>query len=211
VVVRSHDERGFMLVELLVAMFILVVALTAVVSVFVTSTIITGLSARKTTAAFLADAQMEVYRAMTSRDIGLDLSSGTVGALPASYVADPACANTTTGKTCTANGVAATETGPTGSTPDTCTTIDGWYANTLPCAPSRTVGPSTTPASPDGRTYRIDTYIVRLAATGGSAAARAQKQVTVVVRSGATLSTTLIRETTIVDCSTGETPGSPDC
>lgn len=156
------------MVELLTAMFVLAVALTAVIAVFLSSVLITGRSSQQTTAAFLADQQLEAYRTMVSRDIGLDLGNGTVNALDSNYKNDAACANSTTNKTCASNGVAATETGPTGVNQDSCATIDSWYPNTLPCTPSRVVGPSTTPASPDGRTYRIDTYIVQLAATGGS-------------------------------------------
>jgi type II secretory pathway pseudopilin PulG len=212
--VRGSDEHGFMMVELLAAMFLMAVALTAMIAVFTTSAFGTRRAGQVTTAAFLADAQMETYRAMTSRDIGLDLSAGTVAALDSNYINDPACANSTIGKRCAADGVAATEIGPTGTSPHSCLTggtIDTWYSQTHPCTPSRTVDRSTTPASPDGRSYRIDTYIVQLAATGGSTPQRAEKQVTVVVRSSSALNTYLARETTIVDCSTGMTPGSSDC
>jgi type II secretory pathway pseudopilin PulG len=210
-IVRGSDEHGFMMVELLAAMFLMAVALTAMIAVFSASAFGTRRAGQVTTAAFLADAQMEAYRAMTSRDIGLDLSSGTVAALDSNYINDAACANSTTSKTCAANGVAATEIGPTGASPHSCATINGWYPNTLPCTPSRTVSQSSTPASPDGRSYRVDTYIVQLAATGGATPQRPEKQVTVVVRSSSALNTYLARETTIVDCSTGATPGSNDC
>jgi len=200
-----------MMVELLMAMTVMSIALTAMIVVFTTSIFATRRSSQLTTAAFLADAQMEAYRAMTSRDIGLDLSAGTVSALDSNYTNDPACANSSTAKTCSVNGVASTLTAPTGASPDSCTTINTWYSNTLPCTPSRTVSSSTTPASPDGRSYRVDTYIIQLAATSGATAQRAEKQVTVVVRSSSALNTYLTRETTIIDCSTGQTPNSTDC
>ncbi|HZQ04436.1 MAG TPA: type II secretion system protein [Gaiellaceae bacterium] len=207
----ARDERGFMMLELLMAMTVMAIALTAMIVVFTSAIFSTRRASQTTTAAILADAQMEAYRGMTSRDIGLDLSAGTVSALDSNYKNDPACANSTTGKTCATDGVATTETGPTGTSPHSCTTINAWYSNTLPCTPSRTVSGSTSPASPDGRSYRIDTYIVQLAATGGATPQRAQKQVTVVVRDSAALGTYLARETTVIDCSTGQTPNSSDC
>ena len=57
----------------------------------------------------------------------------------------------------------------------------------------------------DGRSYRIDTYVVDLAAatTGARAGARAQKQVTVVVRKADEDQRTLARLVTNFDQSTG--------
>jgi type II secretory pathway pseudopilin PulG len=197
-----------MMVELLVAMFVLTVALTALVAVFTTGILTMRKASQVTTATFLADAQLETYRAMTSMDIGIDVSAGTVAALDSTYTNDAACANASISKTCAANGVGSTETGPTGVTPDTCTTINTWYSSTSPCTPSRTITSASSPASPDGRSYRIDTYITQLAATGTQ---RAQKQVTVVVRDGVTVSKIFVRDSSTFDCSTGVNPSSADC
>ena len=196
------------MMDMLIAIFMLTVALSAMLVVFSAGLITLTKNSYATTAVSLADAQMETYRMMTSRDIGLDLSTATVNALDSTYKSDAACANPpgSTTTTCNLSGVATVETAPTGS--DTCpTTIDTWYSDTNPCVPSRTVTSSTTPASPDGHSYRIDTYIVQLAATSSR---RAEKEVTVVVRNGSTL-TTLARETSTFDCSTGQTPGSSQC
>jgi type II secretory pathway pseudopilin PulG len=200
-----------MMLELLIAITVMSVALTALIIVFTSSLIVMRQSSQATTATFIADAQMEAYRAMTSRDIGVDLSAGAISALDSTYTSDPACANASTSKTCAANGVAATETGPTGATPHTCAQINTWYPNTLPCNESRTITGSTTPASPDYHTYRVDTYITPLAATQSGTLYRTRKQVTVVVRDGAQLGRVFVRETSIFDCSTGITPGSTDC
>jgi type II secretory pathway pseudopilin PulG len=207
-VARLHNNRGFLMVELLVAMFVLTVALSALVAVFCTGILTMRTASQVTTATFLADARMETYRAMTSMDIGIDLSAGTVAALDATYKNDAACANASISKTCATDGVTATETGPTGTTPDTCTTINTWYSSANPCPPTSTINSASTPASPDGRSYRIDTYIVQLAAAGTQ---RAQKQVTVVVRDSGNLSHWFVRDTSNFDCSTGVTPGSTDC
>ena len=198
------------MIELLVALIVMGIALTAFVLAFAVGIVAMKGAANTTTASFLADAQMESYRAMLSRDVGLDVSTGTVTALDTTYKNDAACANATTSTTCAASGVATTETGPTGTVPHTCATINGWYPNTTPYVPSRLVSSTTTPASPDGGAYRIDTYIVKLAAdTSGVTNQRATKLVTVVVRSAALR--VLARETSVFDCSTGVDPNSSDC
>jgi type II secretory pathway pseudopilin PulG len=212
-VARTRDEEGILMLELLMAMVVMSIALTALVMVFTTGLFTMRKATQTTTATFLADAQMETFRAMTSRDIGIDLGAGTVAALDSNYKNDAACANGAVN--CAANGVAATETGPTGAAPHTCTVINGWYPNTQPCTPSRTINATSTPvASPDGRSYRIDTYVVQLAAvvaSGSVPAERSRKQVTVVVRDSTQLGSALARETSIFDCSTGATPASADC
>jgi len=208
---RTRNEGGFLMVELLMAMTVMLIALTALITVFSTGIITMRRANQETTASFLADGQIETYRAMTSRDIGVDLSAGTISALDSNYKNDSACANSGTGTNCSTNGVTSTETAPTGTTPDSCTTINSWYPNTLPCTPSRTVSSATTPASPDGRSYRVDTYIVQIPATASGTATRAFKQVTVVVRDSGNLGSYITRESSIFDCSTGITPSSSDC
>src|SRR4051794_9692877 len=191
------------MVETLVAMSVMLIALSALVIVFTTGLITAQKGAQRTTASFLADAQMEAYTGMVSRDIGIDTSA----TVDTTFKSDTACANAT--KTCTTDGVSATLTGPTGAVPDTCTQINTWYSTTLPCNPSRTVSSATTPASPDGATYRVDTYVVYLAASTSGIGLRTRKQVTVVVRDKSLRE--LIREAKIFDCATGVVPGSTDC
>jgi type II secretory pathway pseudopilin PulG len=211
-VARIRNEQGFLMLELLMAITVMSIALTALVVVFSSSLLGMRRASQVTTATLLADAQMETYRAMTYRDIGIDFSAGTVAALDATYKNDPACANASISKTCAANTVPTTETGPTGAAPHTCATINGWYPNTLPCTPSRTVSGATSPASPDGRSYRVDTYVVQLAAVVAGTFQRTRKQVTVIVRDSSALGRTYASETSIFDCSTGTVdPNLPDC
>ena len=193
------------------AMVVMTVALTALVAVFSNGIIGMRSASQKTTATFLADAQMETYNAMVARDIGLDLSSTTVSALDTTYTGDASCANSSLSETCTANGVGGTLGVPTGTLPDSCTTINSWYPTTDPCTPSRSVTSSTTPASPDGRSYRVDTYIIDVPATSTAPFKAAYKAVTVVVRDGNNLSLVLARESAEFDCANGEVPDSTDC
>jgi hypothetical protein len=76
-----------------------------------------------------------------------------------------------------------------------------------PCVAHRAVNSTTTPASPDGKSYYVDTYIA-----WGSAFAqqRPSKQVSVVVRDAAN-GRELASEVTVFDCSTGTPPGAPPC
>src|SRR4051794_33339073 len=188
-------------------MAVLSIGVLATVSAFTSGAVAITRAAHHSTASLLADAQMETYRALPSRDIRID----TAATVDATYRNDPACANPSNAKTCAANGVAGTETLPTGLAPDSCATLDVWFPATKPCTPSRVVDPTTNPAAPDGRSYRIDTYVVQLAAVTAGLPQRARKQVTVVVRDGRLPSLELARTTSIFDCSTGATPNSTDC
>lgn len=202
-----------MMVELLMAITVMAIALTALVAVFSSGIISMGKSSGKSTATLLADAQMETFRAMVFRDIGLDLSDTTVAGLDSTYTGDGACANAETDQTCAVDEAQNTLTEPTGSFPTSCDQLDDWYPNTLPCEPSRVVDSTTTPASPDTHSYRIDTYVALApAVTTGNAQRQAYKQVTIVVRDGKTLSLVLARETSNFVCAAATVPGdTADC
>jgi Tfp pilus assembly protein PilV len=138
--VRLRQEAGFGLIELLMAMTILNVGILALVAAFNAGAVATRRAGKLSTAAVLADKQLELYRALTYGSIALDASS-----IPAStpYTTDSAYSATQVTTTCT--------------TP-------------LPpeCNPSRVVDSTTTPASPDRQAYRVDTYIVNTTPTASS-------------------------------------------
>src|SRR5947209_4195202 len=119
------------MIELVVAMSVMLITLSAMLVVFTTGLLTASRSEQRATASFIADAQMEAYTGMVSRDIGIDLSSTKTAALDSTYKSDSACANGTA--TCSVTGVSATETGPTGATPNSCTTINTWYSTATPC------------------------------------------------------------------------------
>jgi len=81
------DEAGFGLIELLIAMIILNVGLLAIIASFQAGIVSLGRASRVTTAAVLADQQMELYRAITYNSIRL-ASSSIPGTAP--YTTDPA-------------------------------------------------------------------------------------------------------------------------
>jgi type II secretory pathway pseudopilin PulG len=213
---RSSGEEGFGLVELLIAMTMMSVGLMAILATFASSAISISRSGHVNAAGALADAQIETYRAMVYDDIGLDTTA--FAGLDNTYKNDPACWDSGTSTNCTQSTSPAAKKliGPTSS--NTCTTINGWYTTTNPCTPSRTVTSASTPASPDGHSYRVDTYIALLPVVAASAgppavpAQRARKQVEVVVRDSATL-VIYTRQTSLFDCATGTSPNpnAPAC
>jgi Tfp pilus assembly protein PilE len=178
--VRLRSERGFGLVELLMAMTLLNVGILALVIAFDSGMFALKRAGRIETATSLADAQMELYRALPYTSIALD---STTIPNSAPYTTDAAYSASQVTTTCT--------------------------GSPLPneCRATRTVSSSTSPASPDHKSYRVDTYIVMSTATttpptptGG----RPVKIVTVVVRDGYKLTAkALVREVSTFDASTG--------
>jgi type II secretory pathway pseudopilin PulG len=105
---RLRSEGGFGLVELLIAMVMLNIGLLAVVASFSSGIVSLNRASRITTAAVIADQQMELYRALTYTAIRLDTSA--VGTTDAKYRDDPVLGGSTAGL------VTATCSGP----PDEC-------------------------------------------------------------------------------------------
>ena len=188
-------EAGFGLVELLVAMVVLNVGLLAIVAAFSSAAISIKRAGNTATAASLADAQMEQYRTLTYDAIGLDTTIAT----DATYNAD---------KPRDASNNQRANVAP--SSPNSCASGGNILTNFAnACLPSRTVDSSSTPASPDRHTYRVDTYVNLIPA---SANQRAVKLVTVIVRDGSALTgRALAREASTFDCSTGQIPGAAPC
>src|SRR5438874_5428911 len=72
---RLRNEKGFGLLELLMAMTMLSIGILALVAAFNSGTIALERAGRNATAAALADAQMERYRALTYGAIQLDANA----------------------------------------------------------------------------------------------------------------------------------------
>jgi Tfp pilus assembly protein PilV len=104
------DQDGFGLIELLIAMVILNVGLLAIIASFQAGVITLGRASRVTTAALIADQQMELYRAITWDSIRLASSSipGTApyttdSAYSGSQVTTPACSGSPLPNECNAS------------------------------------------------------------------------------------------------------------
>jgi type II secretory pathway pseudopilin PulG len=173
----AASEGGFGLVELLIAMTVMVIAIMAIVAAFSSGMVTLRRAADASTAAAVADKQMEAYRALPNCAIYLD--STTFASAGAAYTADTAYSATQL----------TTNTPLIGSS--TCTVT--------PPASQKTAHQSLTGS--DGRAYVVDTYIVAASAVTGALS----KKVTLVVRDphDATNTKALVRESSTFTPPTG--------
>jgi len=134
---RLRNEKGFGLLELLMAMTMLNIGILALVAAFNSGAVALQRASRTTTASALADTQMELFRAITYATIGLDSTS--VNASDTTYRNDSALGGSLS------NDVTVSCSSP------------------LPnqCLPTRTLTGS------DRRTYRVDTYVTQTTPTNG--------------------------------------------
>jgi Tfp pilus assembly protein PilV len=200
-------DEGFGLMELLIAMTVMTIGIMAIVAGLSSGMLAMNSASRTSTAGTLADKQMEAYRALPYTKIALKKTLVDAAASP--YSTDAAYAGTILEDVLLAS---------------TTEAYDGTYCSTSPvtCQP---VQASVT--GPDGRSYRVDSYIAWYCAAGtlrtstyNTAAyttavpgctdtstppveqARPVKQVTIVVRDGTTTSKTYVRETSVFDQAT---------
>lgn len=156
------------MIELLISIAILNVALLAIFAAFNSGALALARASQTSNASVLADKQIELYRAIRYTNVALDSSALTTAGGDTTYTGDAAYNASQSTTTCTGSPLPAE------------------------CNPRQTV------TGPDGRSYRVDTYIVAETPPNG----RALKRVTVVVRrSGASKS--LARLTSTFDASTG--------
>lgn len=169
------NESGAGLIELLIALTLMNVAIFALFTAFDAGAITITRAARTSTAATLAEKQLELYRGMLWNNIGL--SSTALATTDSTHQGDPAWVSQAAQTSVNAcNGSSAPECQPTQSS------ITG----------------------PDKFLYRIDTYILALpSAGGGIASGRTVKRVVVAVRKQDNLTTVPIRMIATFDQSTG--------
>jgi prepilin-type N-terminal cleavage/methylation domain-containing protein len=128
---RAREQTGMGLIELLIAMTVLSVALLALIAAFNSGALTLQRASRISTASALADAQMELYRALAYGAIRLETTAAaSADAETAIYRADSA------------------RQWPAAMSTGTCTGVPN------ECNPRRSV------TGPDSRSYRIDTYIL---------------------------------------------------
>lgn len=160
---RLRWEDGFGLVELLIAMIVMAVGISAIVAGYSSGYVAVSRGTQISSATVVADAQMERYRALTFANIALNTASED-----STYTGDPAYSSSAQ--------------------------IGGCTSTTDPsCLPTQTK------TGPDGRSYRVDTYIVWSCISGtlvttpsascGSSQPSPVKLITVVVRNTAATKT----------------------
>lgn len=164
-----NDEAGIGLIELVIAIAVMNIAIMAMFAMFQAGGLSVLRAARTSNASIVAEKQMELYRAMLYANIRLN--DALVTASDATHTA-------------------ASEWVSAGSqiTSSACVSTDP------ACMPVQ-----TSVTGPDGRAYRVDTYVTASTVTSG----RAGKTVTVAVYRASDLSKVLAKLTSNFDLATG--------
>jgi type II secretory pathway pseudopilin PulG len=149
---RAVKQDGFGLIELLVSMVILNVGILALIAAFQSGAFALSRASKLSSAAAIADIQMERYRALTYSAITLDTATLATDVGDPVYAGDDSFTQSQVTTACP-------------GVPDEC-------------RPIRTL------TGPDGKPYRIDTYIV----ADSVSSSRIFKKVTIVVRDARLLS-----------------------
>jgi type II secretory pathway pseudopilin PulG len=180
---RLRQEDGFGLLELLMAMVMLNIGILAIVAAFNSGALALSRASKTATATTIAESQLELFRGLKYNVIQQTTSEWNSAVADSTWTAD----TTWTSPTAMNNGSPATPRALV-STVTSCPN-----SNTNSCDPSFTT------TGPDGRSYRVDTYLYYDTPSNGSQL----KVVTVVVRDGSDVSRALARQTSTFDPSTG--------
>src|SRR5688572_20232844 len=98
-----REERGFGLIELLIALTLLNVGILALVAAFNSGALALQRASKTSTASVLADKQMELYRSILYDDIGLDSTELATDDDDATYIGDTAYSASLVTRTCAGN------------------------------------------------------------------------------------------------------------
>jgi type II secretory pathway pseudopilin PulG len=180
-IARLRCERGMGLVELLIALAVLQIGILGLFAMFNAGSLSILRASRASAATVVAEKQIERYRGLLYTDVGLSQAELAVAATDSLHTGD-------------------LEWGSVDSQVLPMVPPSTWCATTRPeCSP---IQASVT--GPDGRSYRVDTYIRAL----GPASGRVGKRITVVVRrSDEPTRPPLARLTHHFDLATGCIPG----
>jgi type II secretory pathway pseudopilin PulG len=179
---RARDESGFGLLELLMAMVMLNIGILAIVAAFSSGNAALARASQVSTAATLADKQIESYRGLIYDNIVFDTADWNAAIADSTYTADTAYTSNMQSPVAPKALVATVTNCPTN-------------------VPATSCNPSYTTTGPDHRSYRVDTYLYYDAPGGGSQL----KTVTVVVRLASNVSKYLTRVSSTFDSSTNPT------
>lgn len=176
---RLRSEEGFGLLELVMAMVMLNIGILAIVGAFNSGALALSRASRTSTASTIAETQMELFRGMNYTNIVQITSEWNSAIADSTWTADAVYQS---------NMVSPTSPKALVPTVSSCPNSNG-----NSCDPSYTLN------GPDGRSYRVDTYLYYDQPTGGGQV----KVITVVVRDSSDLSKSLARQTSTFDVSTG--------
>jgi Tfp pilus assembly protein PilV len=162
---RLRHEEGFGLIEMMIALTMLAIATTSLVSVFIAGHLTLRRASQADSATVLADKLLERFRAEQFDDIAL--SANLLGSVDSTYANDPndpsgsvlgtqlpGFGNITDANWHDAANSNASATSCAGISSDGPTV-------SVTCVPSRVIPDTNRPSekAPDGRSYRIDTYV----------------------------------------------------
>lgn len=152
---RAGEEEGFGMIELIAAMVILTIALLALMAGYESAFVSLHAASSKTTAANLANKQLELYSSLPFNGMGLNPTTlQSTKSTDTVYSADENGLN---------SGLTSTQ----------------WTDVTLAsCTSTPQCVPVQTPTGSDGRTYRLETFVRDVVSTG----TWTERIVTVIVR-----------------------------
>jgi Tfp pilus assembly protein PilV len=139
---RLRSDEGFGLLELLISLTMLNIGILALIAAFNSGGLALQRASQVSTAATVAERQMELYRGLRWSSITLDSGSVSTASANTIYSQDPAYNATQVISACTGNPI-----------PDSCNAM-------------------RTTTGPDGVSYRVDTYIVTETPPNGRAVKR---------------------------------------
>jgi type II secretory pathway pseudopilin PulG len=176
---RAREESGFGMLELLMAMVMLNIGILAIVAAFSSGNAALARASRISTAATLADKQIESYRGLIYDNILFTTTEWNAAIADSTFTADTAY---------TSNMQNPVSPKALVSTVTTCPSN----------VPTTACDPSYTATGADHRSYRVDTYMYYDAPGGGSQL----KSITVVVRPASDTSRSYARVSSTFDSST---------
>ena len=179
---RAREESGFGLLELLMAMVMLNVGILAIVAAFSSGNAALARASQVSTAAALAEKQVESYRGLIYDNIVFITSEWNAAVADSTYTADTVYTSNM-------------------RSPVSPKALVSTVTNCPSNVPSTSCDPSYSVTGPDHRSYRVDTYLYYDALGGGSQL----KSITVVVRSATSTSRSLARVSSTFDSSTNPT------
>jgi type II secretory pathway pseudopilin PulG len=176
---RARDESGFGLLELLMAIVMLNVGILAIVAAFSSGNAALARASSVSTAAALANKQMESYRGLIYDNIVLTTSEWNAAIADSSYKADTVYVSNM-------------------QSPVSPKALVPTVTNCPTNVPTTSCDPSYTTTGADHRSYRVDTYLYYDAPGGGAQL----KSITVVVRSATDTAHSYARVSSTFDSST---------
>jgi len=195
------------MIELLMAITMLNVGILAIVAAFNSGALALSRASRASTATAIADGQVELFRGIKYTSILQDCTEWNSAIGDATYTADTVYQGNL--KPAGASPYWVAPKAPVGTVTNSgCTTSSPWPAVTSSTACAATGSPAAMPQScdpsfltsgPDGRSYRVDTYLYYDQPTNGGQI----KVLTVVVRAATDLGHSLARATSTFDITTG--------